>query len=362
MAEGSVTTFGGGVIDAAVDLVFDVRDLGLASNTPATVLYDGRVQSSPASCSFAPVDSIQLIGSIGYCRVTQTGSAWVTKRSAAGVTTTQLEGVAGEGVDCTISSAGRLTFLAGRIPQAGEIVTVSYRSSQRAIARMSDPASVATEAKGGISGTAQWRGKVVTPRARSTEDCESAAAALLSVSSDRAAAMSGSYAAQNPADMWPGDVLSLTRDGEIDNAVIRSVLIEGGRSVPELVTYHVTFANDWTETLGMRLSETVATDVIAPQTAQAGLQSFVSNLQQMTLVSASGTTLQIDAGLTPPAGGGFEVRLRDGAFGAGVDQDLVLRSPVRGFSIPRQAQVERYYVRMYDGSAPPFIRAYRVQS
>jgi len=36
-----------------------------------------------------------------------------------------------------------------------------------------------------------------------------------------------------------------------------------------------------------------------------------------------------------------------------VDQDLVLRSPVRGFSIPREAQVEHYYVRMYDGSTPP---------
>ncbi len=47
------------------------------------------------------------------------------------------------------------------------------------------------------------------------------------------------------------------------------------------------------------------------------------------------------------------MRRRDGAFGAGVDQDLVLRSPVRSFSVPREAQVERYYVRMYDGSAPP---------
>jgi hypothetical protein len=47
------------------------------------------------------------------------------------------------------------------------------------------------------------------------------------------------------------------------------------------------------------------------------------------------------------------VRRRDGSFGAGVDQDLVLRSPVRSFDIPRAAQVERYYVRMYDASTPP---------
>ena len=61
----------------------------------------------------------------------------------------------------------------------------------------------------------------------------------------------------------------------------------------------------------------------------------------------------MDAGTDPPSGGGFEVRRRDWDFGPGVDQDLVLRSPVRSFSIPREAQVERYYVRMYDGSNPP---------
>ena len=57
--------------------------------------------------------------------------------------------------------------------------------------------------------------------------------------------------------------------------------------------------------------------------------------------------------MVPPEGGGFEVRRRDGDFGLGVDQDLVLRSPVRSFSIPREGQVEHYYVRMYDGSVPP---------
>jgi hypothetical protein len=41
-------------------------------------------------------------------------------------------------------------------------------------------------------------------------------------------------------------------------------------------------------------------------------------------------------------GGGFEVRLKDWEFGVGVDAaDLVLRSPVRSFSIPIAAQLER---------------------
>jgi hypothetical protein len=46
------------------------------------------------------------------------------------------------------------------------------------------------------------------------------------------------------------------------------------------------------------------------------------------------------------------VRRRDWTFGPGSDADLVLRSPVRSLSIPREGQVERYFVRMYDGSNP----------
>ncbi len=256
-------------------------------------------------------------------------------------------------MDCKISSSGKVTFFAGRVPQAGEIVTVRYRTSQRAISRMEDPASVAVEATGGISGTAQWRGKVVRPVARSTEDCESAAEALLSVASDRGATMSGTYVAVNSEDMWPGDVLSMSSDGETVSTLVRSVAIQDGMAAPELVTYHVTFASEWAEGLGIKLSEAVATDVILPEVAQVGPGNYLKDVQGLTLVSASGTALQIDTGVVPPAGGGFEVRRRDGAFGAGVDQDLVLRSPVRSFSIPREAQVERYYVRMYDGSKPP---------
>ncbi len=81
---------------------------------------------------------------------------------------------------------------------------------------------------------------------------------------------------------------------------------------------------------------------------------MLANLQQLAVTSLTDTALQVDAGMAPPAGGGFEVRRKDGEFGDGVDAaDLVLRSPVRSFSIPRSAQVESFYVRMYDASTPP---------
>ena len=232
MVNGAVESFGGGVVSAPMSVVFELQDLGAASNTPATVLYDGSVASSPASCSFVAVNSVQLFGSMGYCRVTQTGSAWVVSTLPSGTKMTRLIGVAGEGVDCKISDAGKITFFAGRVPVAGEIVTVLYRTQQRAVARLQDAASVAAEAAGGVPGTAQWLGKVLKPAARSSMDCESAAQAVLSFSTSRAAAVSGKYDAVNPADVWPGDVLALTSGGQTTSVIVRRVEIRGWNDLP----------------------------------------------------------------------------------------------------------------------------------
>jgi hypothetical protein len=352
--DGAITAFGGGLVSSPMALVFDLLDLGNASNTPATVLYDGAVTSSPASCSFAAVDSVELTGSMGFCTVTQTGSAWVVSTLPGGASQTRLIGVAGEGVDCSLTATGKITFFAGRIPVAGEIVTVSYRLRSRAIARLEDAASVTAEAAGGMPGTARWLGKVLRPQARSSVDCESAAQATLSFSSSRAAAIAGSCAAINPtADVWPGDVLSIIANGQTINVVVRQVAVIDGHAVPELLTYSIAFANDWADSLGVSLSEAIAPDSFLPLAADTTPGAVLANLQQLTVVSVTTTALQIDAGTAPPTGGGFEVRLRDSDFAQGVNQNLVLRSPVRGFSIPRSAQVERYFIRMFDASSPP---------
>ncbi|NYF91834.1 hypothetical protein RBB79_19385 [Tunturiibacter empetritectus] len=357
MVDGVVASFGGGLVSAPMSVVFELQDLGAASNTPATVLYDGSVVTSPANCTFAAVNSVQLIGSMGYCRITQTGSGWVVSTLPSGVKMTRLIGVAGEGVDCKISAAGKVTFFAGRVPVAGELVTVTYRGRLRAVARLADEASVAQEAAGGMPGTAQWLGKVVKPAARSSMDCEGAAMAVLSFSASRAAAVSGSYVAVNSQDVWPGDVLAITSAGQTMSVMVRKVEIVDGMGRPEMLTYRMAFANDWAEGLGLTLSEAIAVDALLPQKALSSTLpvggSVLANLQELQVVSATGTALQVDSGTAPPTGGGFEVRRRDGDFGPGVDQDLVLRSPVRSFSIPREGQVEHYYVRMFDGSTPP---------
>jgi hypothetical protein len=365
--------FGGGTNPAPCSLVFEARDQAAASNTPITGLYDGAVASSPAQVSVVPLNSLSLSGSIGALTLTRTGTAWVRSTSATGTQWTRLIGKASDGADCSVTSSatGHVTFFAGRVPAAGETIAVSYRGRQRAIARVADPASLAAEAAGeptGIVGTSRWLGHVVQPPARSSQDCEAAAHAILSFASNRAAALNGAYAAVNPPtpDIWPGDVLILNTQDQTLQGIVRKVAVSQQGACPDALTYRIAFANDWAEGLGLKLSETIEADALIPVTALNLLDSAtgstlpahtLANLPQITLTPVASGFLTVDAGTAPPAGGGFEVRRRDGGFGSlttgSASGDLVLRSPVRGFSLPIAAADETFFLRMYDASTPP---------
>jgi hypothetical protein len=371
MVDGVIQGFGNASgLAAPMDIVFELVDEGTASNTAATVLYDsaasgGTLTTTPATCAFAVVNAIQIFGSLGSVSVTRPGSMWVLSTLPSGTLQTRLVGVAGQGVDCTASygtaagSPGKVTFLAGRVPVVGERVTVSYRGERRSVARLADVTSIASEAVNGSPGTCRWLGKVTLPLARSSADCESAAQAVLAFATSRTAAVAGSYTIVNPTkDIWPGDVLAVTSAGVTSSLLVRSVVATDGSAIPEVRQYDLKFANDWATEwaagIGLKLSEEIAADAYLPQTSSSVPGQVLANLQQLTLTSLTETALQVDAGMAPPAGGGVEVRLIDWEFGMGVDGgDLVLRSPVRSFSIPRAAQVERYYVRIYDSSTPP---------
>ncbi|MBS1800017.1 MAG: hypothetical protein JSS95_09355 [Acidobacteria bacterium] len=350
LCDGVLRSFGGDSIASPATLVFETRDEGDATNTPVTVLYTATLASSPASCTFTPVNSVQLIGSIGSCNVAHAGPAWVATTTPGGPTTIRVSGPQVDGIDCMVSPSGRITFYAGRIPVANETITVSYRGRRRAAAHLRDAANPGTA-------TATWQGKVTHPPARTTVDCENAALAALSFATSRAAAVRGSCAMVNPAaDVQPGDMLSVTSGSGVSTdtlkLIVRSVAVTDSHARPELVSYHVDFANDWATALNAKFADGIAGDAL-PLPARTTPAAVLANLPGLQVVSATGTALQIDAGVDPPTGGGFEVRRRDWVFGSGVDGDFVLRSPVRSFTIPRSAQVERYFVRMYDGSGTP---------
>ena len=71
------------------------------------------------------------------------------------------------------------------------------------------------------------------------------------------------------------------------------------------------------------------------------------------MTALNGSTVTVNTGVTPPTGGGFEIRLRDCAFMAGEDPTLVLRGSQQNLTFSRVSASDRFYIRMYDGSTPP---------
>ena len=351
-----VESFGGSFISANIGAILEIQDMTGGVASAPMILYSGMLANAPAICNYALIDSSNLECSIGSIAVTQEGPVSVTSTPPGGSQIIRRLGTTAQGADCKIERTGKLRFYATSTPQAGELIAIYYRTGRRSVARLASAASIAAEAKGAIPGTAFWIGSVTSPAARSSADCENAASALLALATSRAAAWTGSYTAWNmelQSDVWPGDVLSVTSAsaGMTASLVVRSVQIHLSATVPELTKYTIGFANDWADALAIKTSATVPAEAWLPQQPETVLP--LTNLNTWSVTAVSGSAIQISAGATPPAGGGFEVRRRDWSFGPGTDSDLVLRSPVSNFTIPREAATEQYYIRVYDASTPP---------
>jgi hypothetical protein len=351
-----VNRYGGGVVVAPGRLVLELQDVTSGIPGLATVLYDGILSVLPPAGTIGLLDSGDLTCSIRTFTCTQASPIWVTVTPVGGTAVSQYLGATAQNGSCKVASGGKLSFYTGTIPAAGSYIVVNYRTRHRAVARRAITQSATqTGATSAAPTTSMWMGTVTKPTPWSSVDCDNAATALLKSS---AAAWAGTYTGWNVevngSDVWPGDVLAISSASAGIDAlvVVREVEIDMGCASPQMVKYTIRFANDWAEDLALKLSATVPEDAWLPTVPASG-GTPLSNLLMMQVVAITGSEIQINAGVSPPAGGGFEVKRKDWTFGPWVDSDLVLRSPVPNFIIPRLAAVEQYYVRMYDGSTPP---------
>ncbi len=361
VGDSGAVTYGGGTVPASTSILVEIQDTTFGATDASTVLYDGEIADTPTVATFAPVNSTNLVGSIANVTVTEAGAVWVTSQDPGGTVFTRRLGLATQASDARIERNGRLHFYATSVPALNETITVTYRTIHRSVARLASPESIAAEGNATIPGTSRWAGSVASPPARSSADCENAAFALLTLATSRAAAWSGKYtgfnlqsASASNGDVWPGDVLAVdaVSTGLNANLVVRAVTIECANSSPDLTKYTIEFANDWAEALSMKLSSTVPKDAWLPQQPLAAV-TVLGSLSTLAISSVTGSAIQIAAGVAPPVGGGFEVRRRDWHFAPGNDADLVLRSPVSNFIIPRESPIEQYFIRQYDASTPP---------
>jgi hypothetical protein len=254
-----------------------------------------------------------------------------------------------------VERTGKLAFYTGYTPMAGEQIAVSYRTINRAVGRAVNTANQQALAAAGSPPVASWIGSVTNPPARSSTDCRNAAQVMEQAAVSVSALWSGAYKGNRTSfssDVWPGDALllnapSASLDAEV---VVRTVKVTYSASSPDLVEYDIAFANDWADDLAIKTSTTVPANAWLPATADL---TVLANLTRLTVTALNGSTVTVNTGVTPPTGGGFEIRLRDFAFQPGQDPTLVLRGSQPNLAFSRVSASDRFYIRMYDGSTPP---------
>ena len=92
--------------------------------------------------------------------------------------------------------------------------------------------------------------------------------------------------------------------------------------------------------------------------AAAGASGQPGNLSTPDTIFYNGKIVTVDAGSTPPAGGGIEVRYSDAGWGVDNNRNLVGRFTTSSFTLTRYARAQNYFLRSYDGSVPPKYSRY----
>ena len=322
--------------------------------TPMT-LYDGAIASLPAVCNVVAASSINLVGTMRALNLTNLGSGWVVSTPPNGAAYTRRVGTTAEAAECHLERTGRVVFYTGYTPVAGEQIAVSYRTVGRAVGRAVNIASQQALASAGMPTESAWIGSVTNPPARSSADCRNAALVMEQAAASVSALWSGTYRGNRTSfasDVWPGDALLLNAPSTNLDAqvVVRAVTLSYRASYPDLVEYAIAFANDWADDLAIKTSASVPVNTWLPAPIAP---TVLANLNSLTVTALNGTTVAINAGVTPPTGGGFEIRLRDFVFMPGEDPSLVMRGTQPTITFSRITANDRFYVRMYDGSTPP---------
>ena len=122
----------------------------------------------------------------------------------------------------------------------------------------------------------------------------------------------------------------------------------------ETIRYTLKFTDAGDPSLGFAFGTAAVTTAgaLTPiDVTQIGM-TYLPDLSNAWVTTITSTTITVDAGTSPPAGGGIEVRYSDMAWGMGNSRNLVGRFTSRTFTLPRYARGQSYFLRSYDSSAP----------
>ena len=354
----------GGVVSAAnLRVVLEVHDIDPSNPgslaAPAVVLYDGLVNNVPDACTYALVNAASMRCATAFTRILRSSDVLVRSAFPGAGFRTRLVGAQIDGAECSISTAGALSFFASSAPAANEQIVAVYRSARRAVARVQDPARIAALHAGNDDGT---RGTVVTaklPLPRTYLDCVNAASALLDDKTQ--VGWAGEYDTwsgflpESAADIFPGDGLQVNvpSQGAQFIAVVREVVVVIEDLSSDLAQYKIRFANEAAEAVAFQF-ETNSARVIpfVSPVAQNAVVNLPADLVAAEITQVSSTTTTIDIGQGVPPGYGVEVRRTDSGWGPDNDRNLVGSFTTQGFTVPRLAKRQDYFLKLFDASTP----------
>jgi hypothetical protein len=362
---------GGADIAADVRLVLEVHDIDPAN--PATlvaasqVLFDGTLSGVPGLCNYAPVNAANMHCSIAFTRLIQAVDAEVRSALPGASYRTRLVGSLADGAECLVTASEALQFFSAYVPAANELIEVKYRGSGRATARVTNPASIAALAQGSDDGVRSVLRRVKEPAPRTAADCENAALALLD--DHGGTGWAGEYQVWSDflpggQDVFPGDAMSVNAAsrGAALQAVVREVDIEVKDPSGEHCSYAIRFADDACQPLGFEFETSGLATVpdVSAVTADSVGSNFLPELTGAEIIEVTSTSLAVDVGVVPPAGGGIEVRRTDLGWGPDNDRNLAGRFTTQTFTLDRLARTQGYFLRPFDGSTPPKYSRYSV--
>jgi hypothetical protein len=361
---------GGAVVGANVRIVLELHDIDPANPVTqvaaSTVLYDGVVQGAPDFCTYALANAASLQCAIAFTRLIEAVDTEVRSALPGQGYITEIVGSQREGAECVITSSSALEFYPQYAPAANQLIEVHYRGRGPALARVTNPASIAAQQRGIDNGLHGAVRHVKEPPARTAVDCETAALALLDDTTGPA--WTGEYDVWsdflpgNAGDIFPGDALTVAvpSRGAAFSAIVNEVEMTIRDLQGEHLSYKIKFANDATKALAFEFETAKATTSLFVNqltNAQVGA-TFLADLTAAVITQITSTTVTVNAGTAPVSGGGFEVRWSDAGWGPGNDRNLVGRFTAQTFTIPRLSRVQNCYLRQYDSSTPPRYSRY----
>ena len=354
---------GGAAIPCDVRVVLQVQDIDpnnpATQVAPATVLYDGVISNAPGFCTYAPINAASMQCSVAFTYIHLATDALVRTTLEGESPVTARTGSLIDGAECRVSNTPALNFFPAYIPAANEAIEVTYRSQGHAAARVVNSANIAASKNGADDGVRGSVRQVAIPVARTSADCEIAALALLD---DAGQGWAGEYQAWSTflpggaEDIFPGDGLAV--DVASLGAAFRAIVLEADLAVldfaGETVRYTLKFVDAGDPALGFAFDSATKKQgqvLTGIDVTQVG-QTYLNDLLNAEVTTITSTTVTIDAGVTPAAGGGIEVRYSDTAWGAGNSRNLLGRFTTRAFTLPRYARGQNYFLRSYDNSSP----------